>query len=138
MEATEVTRKPISPEALSAASARLSELIKRGGLSYSTELQCRGAEPEQDNCAPRADTPAHPNGAPHAPYPTGIVGFANIIRARSAIEVASALLDELLDLMPPEPDSGHALEIADVFWEISEIAADGAQAAKRAAGKEES
>ena len=121
----------MTPEALAAASARLARLIRQGGRTYMAELQRRVAEPEQDNDAPAADAPPEPSTAMAD-------DVDDVIRLRGALEVALTLLDELLELMPPEPDSGYALEIADVFQEIGEIAAKGARAARHAAFKDES
>jgi hypothetical protein len=132
MNAPDVTRKPPTPDALAAASARLSKLIKKGGRSYMAELQRHAAEPEQDNrAAPdESKTPAHDASPPASG------DFADVIRLRGAMGVALALLDELLVQTPAQPDSTDAMEVAEIFKEMAEIAADGVSAARRAAGKE--
>lgn len=119
-----MTKKLPPPEALAAASARLSELMRQGGHSYLAEMQRRAVTPEQDNdpCV----------RAPEAPG-----DFDNVLRVRDALEVALVLLNELLELMPLEPDCGYALEVAEVFQEIGDIAANGEQVARQAATGEE-
>ncbi|WP_287282642.1 hypothetical protein [Mesorhizobium sp.] len=51
---------------------------------------------------------------------------------RDAIDVALALLDEIFELAPREPKQAVASDIAEIFREISEIAALGESAARKA------
>ncbi|MBX9462670.1 MAG: hypothetical protein KL840_06820 [Aquamicrobium sp.] len=61
-------------------------------------------------------------------------GLADARRMRDAIVIVLALLGELDELMPDEPDGSAFMEIADLFADISGFAAVGAQAARKAAG----
>ena len=61
-------------------------------------------------------------------------GLADARRMRDAIVIALALLDELDELIPNEPDGAALREIADLFEEISGFAKVGAQAARKAVG----
>lgn len=61
-------------------------------------------------------------------------GLADARRMRDAIVIALALLDELDELIPNEPDGAPLREIADLFEEISGFAKVGAQAARKALG----
>lgn len=61
-------------------------------------------------------------------------GLADARRMRDAIVIVLALLGELDDLMPHEPDGSAFMEIADLFDDVSGFAAVGAQAARKAAG----
>lgn len=61
-------------------------------------------------------------------------GLADARRMRDAIVIALALLDELDELIPNEPDGAALREIADLFEEISGFAKFGAQAAREALG----
>ena len=55
---------------------------------------------------------------------------------RDAIVIVLALLGELDELMPDEPDRSAFHEIADLFQDVSEFAASGVKAARQAAGEE--
>ena len=61
-------------------------------------------------------------------------GLADARRMRDAIVIVLALLGELDELMPDEPDGSAFMEIADLFDDVSGFAAAGAQAARKAAG----
>lgn len=61
-------------------------------------------------------------------------GLADARRMRDAIVLALGLLGELDDLMPDEPDRTAFREIADLFHDVADFAAFGAEAACRAAG----
>ncbi|RWN56707.1 hypothetical protein [Mesorhizobium sp.] len=61
-------------------------------------------------------------------------GLADARRMRDAIVLVLALLGELDELMPDEPDRSAFHEIADLFQDISEFAAFGVKAARQAAG----
>jgi hypothetical protein len=61
-------------------------------------------------------------------------GLADARKMRDAIVVVLALLGELDELMPDEPDRSAFYEIADLFDDVSGFAAFGAQAARQAAG----
>lgn len=55
-------------------------------------------------------------------------------KMRDAIALVLALLGELDDLMPDEPDRSAFDEIAGLFQDVADFAAFGAAAARRAAG----
>lgn len=63
-------------------------------------------------------------------------GLADARRMRDAIVLVLALLGELDDLMPDEPDRSAFQEIAGLFEDVAEFAVCGASAAMRAAGRE--
>ncbi len=56
-------------------------------------------------------------------------------RMRDAVVLVLALLGELDDLMPDEPDRTAFDEIAGLFTDIADFASCGADAARRAAGR---
>ena len=62
-------------------------------------------------------------------------GLADARKMRDAIVIMLALIGELDDLMPDEPDRTAFHEIADLFQDIADFAAYGANAAMRAAGQ---
>lgn len=62
-------------------------------------------------------------------------GLADARKMRDAIVIVLALLDELDDLMPDEPDRTVFHEIAGLFQDVADFAAYGATAAMRAAGQ---
>lgn len=62
-------------------------------------------------------------------------GLADARKMRDAIVVALALLGELDDLMPDEPDRSAFHEIAGLFQDVAGFAAYGATSAIRAAGQ---
>lgn len=62
-------------------------------------------------------------------------GLADARKMRDAIVVVIALLGELDELMPDEPDRTAFHEIAGLFQDVAEFATSGAEAARRAAGK---
>lgn len=62
-------------------------------------------------------------------------GLADARRMRDAIVIVLALLGELDDLMPDEPDHTAFDEMASLFEDVSDFAAFGAASAKRAAGQ---
>lgn len=61
-------------------------------------------------------------------------GLADARRMRDAIVLVLALLGELDELMPDEPDRSAFHEIAGLFQDVAEFAAFGATAARQAAG----
>lgn len=61
-------------------------------------------------------------------------GLADARRMRDAIVIVLALLGELDELVPDEPDGSAFMEIADLFEDVSGFATVGAQAARTAAG----
>lgn len=61
--------------------------------------------------------------------------LADARKMRDAIVVVLALLGELDELTPDEPDLSVFGEIADLFQDLSEFAAVGAKAARQAAGE---
>ena len=62
-------------------------------------------------------------------------GLADARKMRDAIVIVLALLGELDDLMPDEPDRSAFHEIAALFQDVADFAAYGATAAIRAAGQ---
>lgn len=62
-------------------------------------------------------------------------GLADARKMRDAIVVVLALLGELDELMPDEPDRTAFREIAGLFEDVADFAAHGATAAMRAAGQ---
>lgn len=61
-------------------------------------------------------------------------GLAEARKMRDAILIVTALLGELDELMPDEPDRTAFHEIASLFQDVVEFASFGAEAATRAAG----
>ena len=61
-------------------------------------------------------------------------GLADARRMRDAIVLVLALLGELDELMPDEPDRSAFHEIAGLFQDVADFASFGATAARRAAG----
>lgn len=117
---------------LAAASSRLLVLANRGESSFAAELLRRLAEVGRDGVATEInDTASDRTGTvDHAPSPAK--NFAEAKRVRDAIDVALALLDEIFELAPREPKQAVASDIAEIFREISEIAALGESAARKA------
>ena len=62
-------------------------------------------------------------------------GLADARKMRDAIVIVLALLGELDELMPDEPDRSAFQEIAGLFQDVADFATCGATAATRAAGK---
>ncbi len=62
-------------------------------------------------------------------------GLADARKMRDAIVIVLALLGELDELTPDEPDLSVFGEIADLFEDVTEFAALGAKAARQAAGE---
>lgn len=61
-------------------------------------------------------------------------GLADARRMRDAIVIVLALLGELDELMPDEPDRSAFHELAGLFQDIADFALSGATAARQAAG----
>lgn len=116
---------------LAAASSRLLQFAEKAETSFSVELLRRisavGKDAGADHDQPRSDFTG-----PVDPALRDADGFADAKRMRDAIDVALALLDEVLHLVPREPPKAVAQDIADIFHEISEIAALGENAARNA------
>jgi hypothetical protein len=62
-------------------------------------------------------------------------GLADARKMRDAIVLVVALLGELDDLMPDEPDRSALHEIAGPFQDVADVAAYGLTSAIRAAGQ---
>lgn len=62
-------------------------------------------------------------------------GLADARRMRDAIVMVLALLEELDELTPDEPDRSAFHEIAGLFRDIADFASVGATAAQQAAGR---
>lgn len=116
---------------LAEASSRLLEFAEKAETSFSVELLRRitavGKDSGRDHDQARSEFPGTVGPAQH-----DADGFANAKRMRDAIDVAMALLDEVLQLAPREPREAVAQDIADLFHEISEMAALGENAARSA------
>lgn len=65
-----------------------------------------------------------------------IAGLTDARKMRDAIVLALALLGELDDLSPEEPDRTAFEEIAGLFRDVADFASFGAEAAMRAAGRD--
>ncbi len=61
-------------------------------------------------------------------------GLTNARRMRDAIVIVTALLGELDELTPEEPDRTAFHEIASLFQDVADFASCGASAARQAAG----
>lgn len=125
-----MTRRSDASKRLVAASSRLLELAEKGESSFAAELLRRIAEVGRDDVAVEVNDAESDRMADHAQHPVG--GFADAKRMRDAIDVALALLDEMFELLPPDPQQAIANDIAEIFREISEIAAHGESAARKA------
>ncbi len=127
-----VIRKSDASRTLAAASARLLELAEKGEGSFADELLRRIAAVGQEPVAVEAGhaEPARTETVDRARHDAG--GFANAKRMRNAIDVALTLLDEMFEMLPRESRQTVAQDIADIFHEISEIAALGESAARKA------
>ena len=80
----------------------------------------------QDSRPSGGDTPSR-----HMPDVSGPEGLR---RTRSAMGVAFALLDELIQLLPERPDADALKEIDDVLREIRDLAQAGLKIVKVATG----
>lgn len=127
-----VTQKSDASNKLAAASSRLLELANRGESSFAAELLRRLAEVGRDGIAVEIDDTASGRTGTVDHAPSSARNFADAKRMRDAIDVALALLDEILELTPGEPEQAVASDIAEIFREISEIAARGESAARKA------
>jgi hypothetical protein len=130
-----VTQKSDASKRLAAASSRLLELAEKGESSFAAELQRRIAAVGQDVVAVEVNDAETDRTATvdHAPSHAG--GFADAKRMRDAIDVALALLDEMFELLPHGTQPAVAQDIADIFHGISEIAALGESATRKAVEK---
>lgn len=115
---------------LAAASSRLLDLAERGESSFAAELLRRIAAVGGDRVAAEINDAGfdRTEAVDHAPSPAK--NFADAKRMRDAIGVALALLDEMFELLPRGTQPALAQDIADIFHEISEIAAVGETAAR--------
>ncbi|MCV0396743.1 MAG: hypothetical protein K5872_22440 [Rhizobiaceae bacterium] len=109
---------------LSAEQETVVERLRRGIAETGLECGCREAADDmldrvgaEDDLVRRA------------------AGLADARKMRDAIVVVLALLGELDDLMPDEPDRSAFFEIAGLFQDVADFAAYGADAARRAAGQ---
>ncbi|WP_287173605.1 hypothetical protein [Mesorhizobium sp.] len=103
-----------------------------GRKSFAAELLRRLAEVGRDGIAVEIDDTASGRTGTVDHAPSSARNFADAKRMRDAIDVALALLDEILELTPGEPEQAVASDIAEIFREISEIAARGESAARKA------
>jgi hypothetical protein len=115
---------------LAEASSRLLQFAEKAETSFSVELLRRISVVGKDG---GADDQARSDFAGTVdPAQRDADDFADVKRMRDAIDVALALLDEVLQLVPREPPKAVAQDIADIFHEILEIAAIGENAARNA------
>ena len=84
----------------------------------------------QDSRPPGGETPPR-----HMP---DVLGPEGLRKTRSAMGVAFALLDELLQLLPERPDADALKEIEDVLRELRDLAQAGLKFVKVATGVIES
>ncbi|GAA4135116.1 hypothetical protein ACFFTN_12645 [Aminobacter aganoensis] len=123
----------MSNEKLVAASSRLAALTAKGERSALVELRRRIAlvnsyyaqGPDGQYAAANDATGLRLAGA-----------VSNAGSMREGVAIAVALLDELFELLPGEPQRTIALQIAEVFDEIRGMAERGAQAARASASSE--
>ncbi len=127
-----MTQKSDASKLLAAASSRLLELAEKGQGSFTAELLRRIAEVGFDGVAVEVNDGESDRTGMVDQTPSHTGGFVDAKRMRDAIDVALALLDEMFELQPREPRQTVAQDIADIFREISEIAALGESAAKKA------
>lgn len=80
----------------------------------------------QDSRPPGGDTPYWPIADASGPE--------GLRRTHSAIGVAFALFDELLQLLPERPDAEALKEVDDVLREIRDLAQTGLKIVKQATG----
>jgi hypothetical protein len=110
----------------------LRELAERGESSVDAELLRRILSVGRNTLGAEGGDArsASPGTAVHPKNDEG--GFAEARRMRDAIDVALVLLDEMLELLPRDPRQDLTQDIAEIFREISEIAALGESAARKA------
>lgn len=114
---------PISP-ALPAGRETVVERLRRRLAEAPLDCGCRNVADDlldrasaEENLVRRAD------------------GLVDARKMRDAIVIVLALLGELDELTPDEPDLSVFGEIADLFEDVTEFAALGAKAARQAAGE---
>ncbi|TIL59984.1 MAG: hypothetical protein E5Y79_12845 [Mesorhizobium sp.] len=119
---TDTARRPTLPiESLTRPS--LVERLRQGVAGAALERQCaKAANGMPDYVGLEGDLVQRAGGP------------ADARRMRDAIVLVLALLGELDELMPDEPDRSAFHEIADLFQDVSEFAAFGMEAARQAAG----
>ncbi len=74
-----------------------------------------------------------PENEPPAVKVLGDADLNELRRAHSAISVALALLDELLELFPERPDETELRDVEDVLEEIRDLATAGIRIVSRSA-----
>ncbi|TIL46603.1 hypothetical protein [Mesorhizobium sp.] len=119
---TDTARRPTLPiESLTRPS--LVERVRQGVADAALERECaKAANGKLDRVGSEDDLVRRAGGLAHARS------------MRDAIVLVLALLGELDELMPGEPDRSAFHEIADLFQDVSEFAAFGVKAARQAAG----
>jgi len=127
-----VTHKSDASRRLAAASARLRELAQKGESSVDAELLRRIVSVGQNTVDAEDRDALFASSGTVVRLRDDAGGFAEAKRMRDAIDVALALLDELLELLPHDPRRDVTQDIAEVFHEISEIAAMGERAVQGA------
>jgi hypothetical protein len=116
-------REPLA-ETFPAANEPLVELLRRGIAEAGLECSCRKAA---NDVLDRACVEEE--------FRKRAAGLADARRMRDAIVLVVALLGELDELTPDEPDRTAFREIAALFSDVGDFAAFGATAAIRAAGQ---
>jgi hypothetical protein len=127
-----VIAKSDASRGIAAASSRLLELAEKGESAFAAELLRRIIAVGHDAGAVKGDCADSDRTGTGDRARSDASGIADAKRMRDAIDVALALLDEMFELLPREPRGTVAQDMADIFHEISEIAALGENAARKA------
>jgi hypothetical protein len=119
----EFGRAPVSAESLPEGRESVVDRLRRGLSEANLDCGCREAANEMlDQVGAEAELVQRADA------------LVDARKMRDAIVLVLALLGELDDLMPDEPDRSAFDEIAGLFQDIADFAAFGAVAARRAAG----
>lgn len=109
---------------LSASPGSVVERLRQGIAEAGLDCGCREAANDLLDQAALEEDLAHRTS-----------GLADARKMRDAIVIVLALLGELDELMPDEPDRGAFHEIAGLFQDVADFAAYGATASMRAGGQ---
>ena len=109
---------------LSASPGSVVERLRQGIAEAGLDCSCREAANDLLDQAAVEEDLAHRTS-----------GLADARKMRDAIVIVLALLGELDELMPDEPDRGAFHEIAGLFQDVADFASYGATAAMRASGR---
>lgn len=100
------------------------ERLRRGIIEAGLDCRCREAANDMLDRAGQEEE-----------FARRAAGLTDARKVRDAIVIVLALLGELDELMPDEPDRSAFHEIAGLFQDVADFAACGATAAMRAAGQ---